>query len=147
MRISVAICAAAFLFAVLPSEAVAIPGHEAKLNAEINGLRQQVRELAIKLEDQTAATSSQADAFNSDAVAISAAAGLSILLVTLGGIAAAVLGYQAIQRQAKEHIEQRVDAAITAHGEQIFQQEAGALHERWETKFANLYGRIKKLDV
>jgi hypothetical protein len=106
---------------------------------------QQVRNLNTKLDDQGEARTTQANAFNADAIAITAAAGLGILLVTLGGFGAAFLGYRSIQNEAKEHIAQKVDDAIRTHGREVFEQEASKLYAEYDGKFADLYERARKI--
>jgi hypothetical protein len=113
--------------------------------AEIAQLRVEVRELKTKLTDQAEAHASQANAFTADATDISIAGALSVLLVTLGGLAAALLGYRFIQSKVGEHLRTNVDEAVKAHGQQVFEREAGALHAEYDAKFAELYKRAHKV--
>jgi hypothetical protein len=111
---------------------------------EIAQLRVEVRELETQLTDQAEAHASQANAFTADATDISIAGALSVLLVTLGGLMAALLGYRFIQSKVGEHLRTNVDEAVKAHGHEVFEREAGALHAEYDAKFAELYERAHK---
>jgi hypothetical protein len=79
---------------------------------EIAQLRVEVRELKTQLTDQTEAHASQANAFTADATDISIAGALSVLLVTLGGLVVAFLGYRFIQSKVGEHLRCRPKVAL-----------------------------------
>jgi hypothetical protein len=120
-------------------------GASPSVSTEVTQLQAQVRDLSVKLEDQAEARTRQADAFNADAITISVVSALGVLLVTLGGLAAALMGYRFIQTQVKDHLATRVNDAIKIHGREIFEREAGVLHAEYDTKLADLYARGHKL--
>lgn len=142
MRIALAILLAAVLAVGVSGVAIAV---EPAPTGEVSHLRADVRELAIKLEDQAEARTRQADAFNADALTISIVSGVGILFITLGGIAVTILSYRFIQRQVADHITNRMDSSIRTHGAEVFEREAGALRDEYEERFDQLYRRAKNL--
>jgi hypothetical protein len=147
MRILIVLFFGAMALTVAPATCWSASASESSLAHEVAGLRSQVHELGVKLEGQDQTDSSQASAFNADAIAITAAAGVSLLLVTAGGLAAAFLGYKSIQRQARDHLDAKVDASIHSHGEEIFEREAQELRQQYDAKFAEAYERYNRLSA
>lgn len=68
-----------------------------------------------------------------------------VVVLTLAAIGAGVLTIRWVQDSAKEQVQKQVKASVEETGEEVFEQEARALREEYEEKFAELYRRFERV--
>ena len=107
-------------------------------------LQNQIGLLRLQVQDARQEESSQTNSFTAASTAITIASGAVVVLLTLGGVLATVLGYRFVKTEVSKIFENRVDVAIREHGQEVFGREAGALREEWDTKFADLYEQARR---